>query len=632
MPQVIDYGRFADRLREARERTAADPGQRWALLDEVQREWGWVDPGGEPVWRAGDGENVDIRPDPSLPVPAALTEWWASPVNSFSFSPRLYWVHTQWPPLPQDELPPGTVPPAPGTDRRVCVFMSEYQYCNQWGYPAAEAAQDDPRVLVSTGDDEWVPQAASISEFLLHLALERLPGHFGFTVRLDHGDLHDDPAVVERLHASFPELGLLPWQELAADAVLHGGPDVLVTHARGGWVDWPLIVHGRTRQAVEDALAVLCPDLDGVRVEPPDELPDRLLDLPPLEFAAGDEDDLGRWRAESVGTPPPGGVPRVPAAAGLDGLPDVTARAAGGGGTVAVAGDAAGTVHARLLGGAAGDEWLGTSEPLHRAPVTAVTCVRQGAEAGSELVVSGDAAGVLRIWRTDGPPAAGPFDRRGAAVTALAATVLPGSGTALAAAWADGLVRLWDLGTGCRDVVADLPLGTGIEDLHLTADGVLWVRGGTPGWAALRLDPDELWVLRWIKETADRFPWDRLRCNRGTAENVPSEILRAGWDDETVATRAAEQLHSLLVHGYGATAAMAAAPLLLKMVANSWTPIPGRLMQLVADMARVDRGRSEAADTQLDTLRQLLPAARFLAEYPDEEVRTALAELEQNLA
>ncbi|MFD5322097.1 hypothetical protein [Streptomyces sp. NPDC127098] len=616
MPQVIDYGRFAERLREARDRVLADSGERWALLDRVQREWGYVDPGGEPVWGPGDGENVDeagdLPPDhPQLPVPVALTEWWHSPVNSFAYRPRLYWVHTQWPPLTEDG------------PESVCVFMSEYEYCNQWGYPAAEAARDDPPVLVRTGDDEWLPQAASISEFLLHLALERLPGHFGFTAVLTHGDLERDPAVLDRLRASFPELGLLPWRELGADAVLHGGPDVVIRHACGDFVDWPLVVHGRTRQAVEAALAVLEPAGADLSVAPPAESPDPLLDLPPVAFAPGEEDEWERWRVVSVGTAPPGGEPPAPTG---------TTRAADTAGGVAVAGDADGVVHARVRDSASGVRWLESSERLHRAPVTAVTCLRHDQGAASGLLVSGDAAGVLRIWLTEGPPAAGPFDRRGTAVTALASAVLPGSGPALAAAWADGLVRVWDLGTGCSDVAADLRLGTGVEALRLDPDGVLWVGGGAPGWTALRLDPEELWVLRRIKEQADRFPWDRLRCNPGPAHEVPSQILRAGWDDERIAARAAERLHELLVHGHGATAALAAAPLLAKLVVNRWTPVRGRLMTLLADLADVRRGRTEAADDQWDLLRRLLPALRPLADDPDDAVRAGLSELERNCA
>ncbi|WP_165953746.1 hypothetical protein [Streptomyces sp. 8K308] len=618
MAQVIDYGRFADRLRAARQAVLADPGRRWALLDEVQREWGYVDPGGEPVWGPGDGENVDVVSDLSLPVPAALTEWWRSPVNSFAYRPRLYWVHTQWPPLPEDG-------PLPDGDGRVCVFMSEYEYCNQWGYPAAEAAHDDPRVLVRTGDDEWLPQAASLSEFLLHLALERLPGHFGFTACLTHGNLERDPAVLDRLRASYPDLGLPPWHELGSDAVLYGGPDVVIRHGRGDYVDWPLIVNGRTRQAVEAALAILAPAGADLSVSPPEERPDRLLDLPPAAFAVGDEDARERWRVTSVGAEPPG-----PAASRSADLPNVTAHAADEDGGVVVVGDADGVVHVRVGAAGPGGRRREVSEGLHRAPVTAVTCLRPGPH--EELVVSGDAAGVLRIWRTDDRPAAGPFDRRGTAVTALAAAVLPDSGPALAAAWADGLVRVWDLGTGCSDVAADLPLGTGVEELRLTADGVLWVRGGASGWAALCLDPVELWVLRQVKEQADRFPWDRLRCNRGPAHEVPSQILRAGWDDETVAARAAERLHELLVHGHGATAALGAAPLLTMLVVRGWTPVRGRLTRLLADLASVRRGRSEAADDQLDLLRELLPTLRKLADHPDDGVREGVAELERNCA
>ncbi|MFI9465470.1 hypothetical protein [Streptomyces xiamenensis] len=579
MAQVIDYGRFAARLRQARERAAADPGRRWALLDQVQREWGYTDPGGDPVWRPGDGENTDEGVDPSLPVPAALTEWWDTPVNSFAHRPRLYWVHTQW-------------PPATTEDGRMCVFLSEYQYCNEWAYPVAEAGRDDPRVLVRTDRDTWEPQAASLSEFLLHLALERLPAHFGFTAVLDHEDLEADPAVLDRLRAAYPGMGLLPWHELGSDAVLYGGPDVVIRHGRGHGADWPLMVYGRTRRAVTAALAVLAPGGEHA-VAPPEEEPDRLLDLPPVAFHGGEEDAWERWTVRSVGEPPPGRP---------DPGPDVVSGAA--------------------------PLWpAGT----HRAPVTAVTRLRTGPQAADALVVSGDAAGVLRIGPAGGPPAPRPLDRRGTPVTALASAVLPGHGPVVAAAWADGLVRLWDLETGCTDVAADLRLGTGIGELRLTGDARLWVRG-PHGWAELRLDPVELWVLRQVRERADRFPWDRLRCNPGWAHEVPGQILRAGWDDEAVAAGAARRLEELLVHGHGATAAQAAAPLLAMLVVNGWTPDRGRLLRLLAALARVRPGHSEAADAQRDILGRLLPTLRLLADHPDEAVRAGLAELERACA
>ncbi|MFE1360502.1 hypothetical protein [Streptomyces harbinensis] len=487
--------------------------------------------------------------------------------------------------------------PALTADGRVCVFLSEYQYCNQWGYPVTEAGHQDPPVLVRTAEDTWHPQSVSLSVFLLHLALERLPGHFGHTAALGHEDLERDPAVLDRLRAAYPGMGLPPWHELGADAVLHGGPDVVIRHARGE-ADGPLLVYGRTREAVERALAVLAPRVAaGRRVAPPEEEPDRLLELPPPALAEGQEDPWERWRVLAAGAAPPGGAGPV------DGGPAPAAAA-------------------------------------HRAPVTAVNRARTGPADpadpadppdGPGLLVSGDAAGVLRIGPAGGPPAPRPLDRRGTAVTALASAVLTGHGPVLAAAWADGLVRLWDLAGGGTDVAADLPLGTGIAELRLTGDGVLWVRG-PGGWAALRLDPVELWVLRQVRERADRFPWDRLRCNRGWAHEVPSQILRAGWDDVAVAERAVRRLEELLVHGYGAKEARAAAPLLAILVLNGWIPVRARLLRLLAGLAGVRRGRSAEADAQLETVRALLPALRALEGHPDPEVCAGLAELERACA
>ncbi|MFI9306925.1 hypothetical protein [Streptomyces triculaminicus] len=119
-----------------------------------------------------------------------------------------------------DGLPSGNPFVGPGDDRRVCVFMAENQYCNEWGYPAAHAHLADPHVLVSGLDEEhepvWLLQSHSVSEFLLQLAVTRLPADYGYIVE----DNKVDPEVVTRLRAHLRPMGFLPWRELGAHRVL----------------------------------------------------------------------------------------------------------------------------------------------------------------------------------------------------------------------------------------------------------------------------------------------------------------------------------------------------------------------------------------------------------------------------
>lgn len=252
----IDYGRFHERLERARR---AGPAARWELLREFQEEWGYTQPElpNTDPWEPPDEDELE-RIDPSLPVPAALAEWWELPFNSFADQPRLYWTHPELPPTLRpdpsgyggtDGLPPGNPYVGPDEDHRVCVFMAEYEYCNEWGYPAARSALADPPVLVSTEDSDgkeaWRPQSESVSEFFLQLALVRLPGHFGWTAEFD-----DLPApTTDRLREILRPTGLLPWRELSAHSLYWGGRDVLVQHDTGMY-DFELTVYGRTKDAV----------------------------------------------------------------------------------------------------------------------------------------------------------------------------------------------------------------------------------------------------------------------------------------------------------------------------------------------------------------------------------------------
>ncbi|MCM1975645.1 MULTISPECIES: hypothetical protein [Streptomyces] len=282
---AVDYGQFAARL-------AAPRASRWELLSEVQREWGFEPDEWEPdewdpdLWEDEDDEedededdeDEELRVDPNLSVPLALREWWTWPENTFMANARWYWTHPEMPPTLRPDpggwgvagaVPDGSPLLPPGGDRRVCVFMAEYQYCNEWGYAAAEAGQDDPRVLVSVGDDEgWAVQDRSVSEYFLHLALIRLPFRLGWTLRVSQEQLDRDPAALGRLTAAYPDMGLLPWRELGSDIVLRGGPDLIVRHDRADPED-VLLLAGRTEAAVREAAALLGAPCKGSDPEPP---------------------------------------------------------------------------------------------------------------------------------------------------------------------------------------------------------------------------------------------------------------------------------------------------------------------------------------------------------------------------
>ncbi|MBW8483016.1 hypothetical protein [Actinomadura parmotrematis] len=295
MGEIIDYGRFAERRRA---------GGRWEALRRLQEEWGYRVPEGAEPWRREleDEHRAYVRDlagragdtDPGLPVPAALEEWWDLPFNSFTHSPGLYGTNPAYPPTlcPDPDgynvsggLPAGSPYLPANGDARLCMFMAENQHCNEWAYLAAESGEDDPKVLVGVGDDEWEFQAASISEFFLLLAVDRLCSHFGWTAEEDA-----DEALLDRVRARYPSLGLAPWRELGAEVHLYGGPDVILFHEAGDSLHRPgLLVCGRTEDAVRAAARALGEDWEVFR---PEALP------PLLALAEGDEGD--GWAVAAV--------------------------------------------------------------------------------------------------------------------------------------------------------------------------------------------------------------------------------------------------------------------------------------------------------------------------------------------
>ncbi|MFC5182823.1 hypothetical protein [Actinomadura harenae] len=270
MAKIVDYGAFADRLKAA--------PNRWDVLREFHEEWGYAVRPGSDRWdrwtedehetyvRALSGEPRDEDGlegvDLALPIPAALDEWWELPFNSFTHDSQHYETNPVYPPTVRpDPSGYGVAGPlqddsdlvAPDADRRVCVFMAENQYCNEWGYLAAEAHDPDPRVLVSVDDDRWALQARSVSEFFLQLTVQRLPRTLGWSAEIYDGEEiidGDEDDLRARITERMPELGFEPWAELQQDTIVYGGPDVLAFVADGelGGIAFA----GRTPRAVLD--------------------------------------------------------------------------------------------------------------------------------------------------------------------------------------------------------------------------------------------------------------------------------------------------------------------------------------------------------------------------------------------
>ncbi|TGB14912.1 WD40 repeat domain-containing protein [Streptomyces sp. MZ04] len=613
--EIIDYGQFADRL----ERQQGRP--RWSLLDEVQREWGYVDPGGEPGHSRWGGENQEGGIDWDLPVPQALNEWWDSPLNSFAFNPRLYWVHTQWPPkLSELDVDEDSGLIGPDDDDRVCVFMSEYHYAHEWGYLAAEAELPDPRVVVSVGG-EWVVQSRSLSEFLTQLAFERMPAHYGYTLRFGRDTVDADPEVVRRLEASYRELGLLPWQEMGTDALSYGAPDAVIRHGRGPGADFKIVINARTKDALLDVARTLGLEWVDKDIRPPAEVPEPLEDLGPVSLQAGEADARGRWTVLTREYPQPP-VVAGEAAALIEERGTLRSVASLQGPTMVVAGDAEGRVHVRETD----DEDPETiTLTLHRAPVTSVTCLEL---ASTRLVLSGDANGVIRYWSTRRKPMRSPFARRNTPIASLAAAVLP-TGPALAAAWADGLVRVWDL---VSDAVANLRLGTGIKFLGLDTDGTLRVTDADST-AALRLDLAKLWPHRDLQLRLEDVDWGSLWTARGPGHTVPELIGKVTSDDKKTAVDAVHDLYRLLVSKEAAsTAAVPAIPFLVELMTDPDNKSRSTLLLLIADLADVHQARGGRGDAQLAAVREALPTLRYLHDDPEGPIRWAANELEQNCA
>ncbi|GAA3782351.1 hypothetical protein GCM10022225_83380 [Plantactinospora mayteni] len=624
----------------------------WELLRDFQREWGYDEPGGEPEWpreqqdehraaftaeRRGeaDPEGPLTGVDESLPVPAALDEWWQLSFNSFVYRPRLYFTNPVWPPTvrpdpsgygPSDGLPEDNPFLGPGDDLRVCVFKTEYQVCNEWGYLAAEATRPDPRVLVST-EDGWQLQSRSISEFFLQLAVERLPGHYGWTVRLHQDDLEEDPEIIPRLRAAYPEMGLLPWRELRMDGLAYGAPDAIVDYSQSGEADFPLVIQARTYAAAVRVATTLGVNLREGMIESPRGGPamGQLRDVGPVSLAEGDADARGRWEVVSVqpATSAELASAAVPAGRSFpDDVPGWSVLAFDRSGSTVVVGDASGRVHVRV------DGMEPRSRAIHDAPVTAVACLRL--DNGRTAVVSGDASGIVRMWDLDIEPLEVPYAaREGSAVGALSiAPLLTGPG--LAVAWTNGLVQVRDARSGLTS--DDLWLGTGISALSLRPDASLLLTA-QDAMTTVRLDLARLWPQRELRLRMDEVDWESLLTARGSAEALPDLILQAASADTSEARSAVEELRQTL-HDRGrvAQAAAVAVPFLVELAADPANRVRNRVVPLLSSIAWAPDNITDAGDEELRWAREgraaveaAVPTLLQLLDHPHSEIRVGAA-------
>ncbi|WP_026341621.1 hypothetical protein [Actinomadura atramentaria] len=158
--------------------------------------------------------------------------------------------------------------------------------------------------------------------------------------------------------------------------------------------------------------------------------------------------------------------------------PGTTALGSDRAGTLVVMGDRDGVLHARRPRSDAPAERCAA----HQGRVTAVACVSAGGDA--RVVLSGGADGTVRLWHVGGGLLDEPPARRGTAVAAVAAVVLP-DGPLFAAAWVDGVVWAWH---AAGEEMSLFPLGLPVRALALDADergAVLYVGTGR-GVTALR--------------------------------------------------------------------------------------------------------------------------------------------------
>jgi hypothetical protein len=183
-----------------------------------------------------------------------------------------------------------------------------------------------------------------------------------------------------------------------------------------------------------------------------------LLDAAGATVVVGDEAALaGPLGALQAGA----GVP-LSAVAAVAGLP----------GSVPAVGDEAGAVYWYR-----GGELLG--QPLHAGPVTALAAAVGAVHNGVPVLVSGGFDGTVRVWVPGSEPLV--EDSRPPEVTAVAMAAAS-AGMTVAAAWADGLVRVHRPGHAAP---LELRLGSAVWSLAL--DRGLLVLGTSDGVAAVRL-------------------------------------------------------------------------------------------------------------------------------------------------
>lgn len=265
---MIDYGRFAERL--AAHRANQDPAKRWDLYKELHAEWGYVPaserrrPSAELLAMVGQ-----VAPDgyDGLPgIPAALAEWLSLEEN-ITDEINAGGLEFVWPPewCEPDSVGGGSStslePDSPfavagSDDLRMVTFVADDQYIFEIAYRSADAVVADPMVLRHVDSLGWTEAAPSMTEFALQQAASRLPIVHGW--HATPPDAFEDKAL-ERVRTTWPGLGFSVGRDPLGDFTLHGGPDAIamIASPEGAWWDYPFLLNGRTKEAVEAAAVLL---------------------------------------------------------------------------------------------------------------------------------------------------------------------------------------------------------------------------------------------------------------------------------------------------------------------------------------------------------------------------------------
>jgi hypothetical protein len=213
-------------------------GDRWSIVRQVFADWRTplAPADGLPSERIDAGER-----GLGAAFPAALREWYAMAGNRDDLAGRGNHL------IPPEGL-------AVREEDDMVVFYHENQCVYWWALRRADLSLEDPPVFVSeAGDDDWVREDPTVSQFFLQMTLLETQFTAPFTANAEIS-----PELIEVIGREYEDLGLAWWHWPAYPGRRFAGKDLLIstdgpTRSGKGWI-W---LAAKTRQARENAMRVL---------------------------------------------------------------------------------------------------------------------------------------------------------------------------------------------------------------------------------------------------------------------------------------------------------------------------------------------------------------------------------------